>query len=197
MGGRRARVRKHAGAFLVHGGALRFCLIRTELYRVPKKYGIIARGNWVLFFFWWKSRMKRADTVELSKEERELKSKRKMIQEKLIKFATRIPIFMYLSDYRELSLEDVITRLEPELFRKVTGLSVDDFDLLRSLNLFNGPLMNDAVWKFKRYEDASLEYTGIDSKHDSEKDVGLFNTVITKDEYLKLAEDQRRSVGRL
>ena len=37
---------------------------------------------------------------ELSKEEKEYKSLRKQIQEKLIKFATRIPVFMYLSDYR-------------------------------------------------------------------------------------------------
>ena len=33
----------------------------------------------------------------LSEEEKEYKSKRKMIQEKLIKFATRVPVFMYLS----------------------------------------------------------------------------------------------------
>lgn len=36
---------------------------------------------------------------ELSQEEKEYKSKRKEIQEKLIKFATRIPIFMYLTDF--------------------------------------------------------------------------------------------------
>lgn len=93
---------------------------------------------------------------ELSDEEKEYKSKRKMIQEKLIKFATRVPVFMYLTDYREYSLKDVITQLEPELFRKVTGLSVKDFELLVSLNVFNEALMNDAVYKFKRYEDASL-----------------------------------------
>lgn len=48
---------------------------------------------------------------ELTAEEKEFKSKRKEIQEKLIKFATRIPIFMYLSDYREYCLKDVITQL--------------------------------------------------------------------------------------
>ena len=58
---------------------------------------------------------------------------RKQIQEKLIKFATRIPIFMYLTDYREKSLKDVITQLEPGLFKKVTGLEVKDFELLVSL----------------------------------------------------------------
>ncbi len=41
--------------------------------------------------------------------------------------------------------------------------------------------MNDAVYKFKRYEDASLEYTGI-NKHEGEK-VGGFDTVINNNEY--------------
>lgn len=91
------------------------------------------------------------------------KSKCKEIQEKLIKFATRIPVFMYLTDFREYCLKDVITQLEPELFRKVTGLTLKDFSLLVSLNVFNSELMNDAVYKFKRYEDASLEYTGINT----------------------------------
>ena len=87
----------------------------------------------------------------------------KEIQQKLIKFATRIPVFMYLTDFREYSLKDVIVNLEPELFRKVTGLSISDFELLVSLNVFNSELMNDAVYKFKRYEDSSLDYTGIDT----------------------------------
>jgi hypothetical protein len=118
---------------------------------------------------------------ELTDEEKEYKSMRKQIQDKLIKFATRVPIFMYLTDYREQCLKDVITQLEPGLFLKVTGLSVKDFDLLVSLNVFNGPLMNDAIYKFKRYEDASLEYTGL-NKHEGDA-VGLFDTVLTRDEY--------------
>jgi len=118
---------------------------------------------------------------ELSDAEKEYKSKRKEIQEKLIKFATRVPVFMYLTDYRERSLKDVITQLEPGLFKKVTGLTVKDFEILVSLGVFNSALMNDAVYKFKRYEDASLEYTGI-NKHEGES-VGLFDTVISSIDY--------------
>lgn len=110
----------------------------------------------------------------LSDEEKEYKSKRKEIQEKLIKFATRVPIFMYLTDYREQCLKDVITQLEPGLFKKVTGLDVKDFNLLVSLGVFNGPVMNDAVWNFRRYEDSSLSYTGID-RH-AQENVGLWDT---------------------
>lgn len=118
---------------------------------------------------------------ELTEEEKEYKSLRKQIQEKLIKFATRVPVFMYLTDYRERCLRDVIVQLEPGLFKKVTGLSVKDFELLVSLGLFNSALMNDAVYKFKRYEDASLVYTGI-NKHEGE-DVGLYDTVLSSTDY--------------
>lgn len=118
---------------------------------------------------------------ELSDDEKDLKGKRKQIQEKLIKFATRVPVFMYLTDYRERTLKDVITELEPGLFKKVTGLTKKDFELLVSLGVFNSALMNDAVYKFKRYEDASLIYAGI-NKHEGE-DVGLFDTVISEDEF--------------
>lgn len=113
----------------------------------------------------------------ISEEEKEYKSKRKEIQEKLIKFATRVPIFMYLTDYREQCLKDVITKLEPGLFKKVTGLEVKDFNLLVSLGVFNGPVMNDAVWNFRRYEDSSLTYTGID-RHQSEN-IGLWDTSLS------------------
>ena len=130
------------------------------------------------------------EKAALTAEEKEFKSKRKEIQEKLVKFATRIPVFMYLTDYREYSLEDVITQLEPKLFRKVTGLNVKDFNLLCSLNVFNASLMNDAVYKFKRYEDASLVYTGLESRHAGEA-VGLYNTVLTEDEYKELYQSQQ------
>ena len=134
------------------------------------------------------------EKAELTAEEKEFKSKRKEIQEKLIKFATRIPVFMYLTEYREYCLEDVITQLEPRLFKKVTGLDVADFNLLCSLNVFNGALMNDAVYKFKRYEDASLEYTGLKSRHEGE-DVGLFSTVLSAEDYAALSRQQRESLS--
>lgn len=130
---------------------------------------------------------------ELSEEEKEYKSKRKQIQEKLIKFATRVPIFMYLTDFREYSLKDVITQFEPGLFKKVTGLSVKDFELLVSLGVFNDELMNDAVYNFKRYEDSSLEYAGI-RMHAENEDVGLFSTVISRDDYEQMAKQQGSSM---
>jgi len=117
---------------------------------------------------------------ELTDEEKEYKSKRKLVQEKLIKFATRIPAFMYLTDFRENTLQDVITKLEPDLFLVVTGLTVQDFHLLVRLKVFNTEQMNQAVFAFRRYEDASLRYTGIES-HDGLSHYGLYDTVVAKD----------------
>ena len=118
---------------------------------------------------------------QLTDEEKEYKSKRKMVQEKLIKFATRIPAFMYLTDFRENTLQDVITKIEPDLFKTVTGLTVKDFHLLVRLKVFNTEQMNQAVFAFRRYEDASLRYTGIES-HEGLTHYGLYDTVVAKED---------------
>ena len=117
---------------------------------------------------------------QLTEAEKEYKSKRKLIQEKLIKFATRIPAFMYLTDFRENTLQDVITKLEPDLFLAVTGLTVKDFHLLVNLKVFNTEQMNQAVFAFRRYEDASLRYTGIES-HEGLTHYGLYDTVVGRE----------------
>lgn len=114
---------------------------------------------------------------QISDEEKEYKSKRKIVQEKLIKFATRIPAFMYLTEFRENTLQDVITKLEPDLFLTVTGLTVADFHLLVRLRVFNTEQMNQAVFAFRRYEDASLRYTGIES-YEGLTHYGLYDTVV-------------------
>lgn len=127
-----------------------------------------------------KGKLTEKEKKQLSEEEKEFKSKRKLVQEKLIKFATRIPAFMYLTDFRENTLRDVITKIEPDLFKVVTGLTVKDFRLLVRLKVFNTEHMNQAVFAFRRYEDASLRYTGIES-HEGLSHYGLFDTVVAKE----------------
>ena len=78
------------------------------------------------------------------------------------------------------------------LFKKVTGLDVKDFELLVSLGVFNDSLMNDAVYKFKRYEDASLSYTGID-RHEGENRGG-WDTVISDADYKSMFALQQASM---
>lgn len=97
-----------------------------------------------------------------------------------------------MKHYRERSLKDVITQLEPGLFKKVTGLDVKDFELLCSIGVFNATLMNDAIFKFKRYEDASLSYTGIDM-HEGD-DIGGWDTVIKREEYERLFYNQQATM---
>jgi hypothetical protein len=128
--------------------------------------------------------LNKKEKKELSDEEKEFKSKRKLVQEKLIKFATRIPAFMYLTDFRENTLQDVITKIEPDLFETVTGLTVKDFHLLVRLRVFNTEQMNAAVFAFRRYEDASLRYTGIES-HDGLTHYGLYDTVVARETEMK------------
>ncbi len=53
------------------------------------------------------------------------------------------------------------------------------------LNVFNSNLMNDAINKFRRYEDSSLNYTGID-RHTRNETVGGWDTVLQRKEYESL-----------
>ena len=129
---------------------------------------------------------------ELSEEEKQVKSLRKQVQENLLKLAARIPAFMYLTDYREQTIKDVITQIEPELFQKVTGLTVKDFDILCSIGLFDAEKMNQGIFGFRKYENSSLSYTGID-KHQGEA-VGGWDTVLRREEYEALYSKQQATM---
>jgi hypothetical protein len=97
-------------------------------------------------------------TPQERKVEDEAKKKREGIKKKLQRFLTRIPVFMYLTDDREKTVYDIITQLETSLFEKVTSLSLVDFKRLVNAGVFNASKMNDAVWKFRQFEDPSLSY---------------------------------------
>lgn len=87
--------------------------------------------------------------------------RRENLKKRLQRFITRIPTFMYLTDYRERTVKDVITQLEPALFEKVTGLTLTDFEELVKAGVFNDQKMNDAVWKFRTFEEPSLRYASV------------------------------------
>jgi len=128
-----------------------------------------------------KSSSDKNDKKVLTDAEKEYRSKKEMIKKKLKQFASKIPIFMYLTDFRENHLEDVIRKLDTKLFKKVTGLEIKDFELLLNKGVFNKPLMNLAIKDFKTYEDTSLQYLGI-TTHKFER-YGLMDTVITKKDF--------------
>ena len=121
---------------------------------------------------------------ELTQEEKDQRNLRKKIQDKIKIFATRIPVFMYLTEYREETLRDVITKLEPSLFKKVVSLTVEDFEYLTRKGIFNTSEMDSAIFSFKRYEHSSLHYSGF-TKY-KPREIGLTDTKISIGEFNKL-----------
>lgn len=114
------------------------------------------------------------------KKQTETASKRKEIREKLQKFLAKIPVFMYTTDYREEALKHVIESLDSALFERVTGLTVDDFKTLNQIGLFNANHLNHAIYQFKRFESASLDYALTDEERErrhSNEQIGLWDTV--------------------
>ncbi|GAA6395116.1 hypothetical protein I4100191B2_25980 [Clostridiales bacterium] len=68
-------------------------------------------------------------------------------------------------------------------------MDVKDFVLLVSLGAFNDTLMNEAVYKFKRYGDSSLEYNRL-RKHDAAENVSLFYNIISRADYESMEVQQ-------
>ena len=105
--------------------------------------------------------------VDTEPEDPEVKAARKAkrdqvntLRSKLLKFVQAVPVFMYLTDYREEALVDVITSLDTQLFERVTGLTLDDFHKLSEVGVFHPSHMNEAIWQFRLFERASLNYLG-------------------------------------
>ena len=83
----------------------------------------------------------------MKKIEKEIEEKKKEINNKLRSLLTKLPIFIYLSDNIENSLQDIIVLEEKELFEKlnkeeygkfITYNEIEEFlNVSRELNLFN------------------------------------------------------------
>lgn len=104
------------------------------------------------------------------------KAKREQVQtlrKKLLKFVQAVPVFMYLTDFREESLVHVITSLDTQLFERVTGLTLEDFNELSAVGVFNKAHMDEAIWQFRLFERASLDYLGTGVEVEPER-VGLW-----------------------
>lgn len=117
------------------------------------------------------------------KEHKDNQSWRKELRENLLKFITRIPVFMYLTDEREKGLKEVIENVEPALFTRVTGLSIENFKTLCELNVFHSGNLNSAIFAFKSYEESSLSYAGNANLTDT---VGGFDSTLSREEAIEL-----------
>ena len=123
---------------------------------------------------------RQSDKGKISEEERKRRKELQEIQKRLMKFLTRIPLFMYLTDEREKCLTDIIREISPILFKRVTGITIQEFERINVLGLFNAELINEAIYSFKRYEDSSLGYTGL--KLNETEIVGGYDTTMKRSE---------------
>jgi hypothetical protein len=106
------------------------------------------------------------------------KAKREQVntlRSKLLKFVQAVPVFMYLTDFREQALVDVITSLDTQLFERVTGLTLEDFHKLSDVGVFHPAHMNEAIWQFRLFERASLDYLGTSPRGDELHRFGLWD----------------------
>ncbi len=86
-----------------------------------------------------------------------INEKRRDIREKLKKVSAKVLIFMYLTDFREERLMDVVETLDTDLFLRSTGLSLEGFRKLNKVGVFNESQMNDAIQKYRYFERKSIE----------------------------------------
>ena len=120
--------------------------------------------------------------VKEQTEKKENQSFKKKLKENLLKFITKIPIFMYLTSDQEATLKEVIEQLESELFTKVTGLSMTDFEMLCEVGVFNESYLNESIFAFRRYEDSSLNYLDSKAKDANGRWIYGWNTSLPKSE---------------
>jgi hypothetical protein len=103
----------------------------------------------------------------------------KTLRSKLKKFVQAVPVFMYLTDFREESLVHVISSLDTQLFERVTGITLADFNKLSDIGVFHPQHMDEAIWQFRLFERASLNYLGVGDDHDGEITVGLWDRSVS------------------
>lgn len=124
-----------------------------------------------------------SDKPKISEEEKKRREEIKLIRDKLMKFLTRLPIFMYLTDEREKTVVDIVREISPELFREVTGITIPEFERINEIGMFNKARIDEAIFAFKCYEDSSLGYTGIETEQPEM--IGGFDTTRPRDEIYK------------
>lgn len=91
------------------------------------------------------------------KAEKQMKSERDKIRELLRTLLSRLPIFMYLTDATEENLDQVLIDDRLDLFRKTTGITVDDFRYLVDVGLLKIESIDGYVLKFIQLENQNYD----------------------------------------
>jgi hypothetical protein len=98
---------------------------------------------------------------ETAEAEKELKSERDKVRELLRTLLSRVPIFMYLTNATEENLEQVLIDTENDLFRKTTGISIEDFRFLKDVGLIRVESIDGYILKFVQLESQNYEINNI------------------------------------
>lgn len=93
---------------------------------------------------------------DVAQAEKELKSEREKVRELLKTLLSRIPVFMYLTDATEENLEQVLVETKHDLFRKATGITLDDFAYLRDVGLIRIDSIDGYILKFVQLESGNF-----------------------------------------
>lgn len=118
------------------------------------------------------------DDPEIDKAKKAKREQVKTLRSKLKKFVQAVPVFMYLTDFREEALVHVISSLDTQLFERVTGITLADFHKLSDIGVFHPDHMDEAIWQFRLFERASLNYLGFSEDDEEEVKVGLWNKTV-------------------
>jgi hypothetical protein len=119
------------------------------------------------------------DDLEVDEAKKAKREQVKTLRSKLKKFVQAVPVFMYLTDFREEALVHVISSLDTQLFERVTGITLADFHKLSDIGVFHPKHMDEAIWQFRLFERASLNYLGVNEEKDEAR-VGLWQrSVVT------------------
>ena len=104
------------------------------------------------------NKVKREDRAraEVTKPKRELAERRKSVRDKLKKVSAKVLVFMYLTDFREERLRHIIESIDATLFVRATGLSLEGFDKLVEVGVFDIAQYERAIQQFRYYERASI-----------------------------------------
>ncbi|MDE1892379.1 MAG: DEAD/DEAH box helicase family protein [Betaproteobacteria bacterium] len=93
---------------------------------------------------------------ELNKIEKEQKSEREKLRNLLKTLLSRIPLYMYLTDATEENLEQVLASDLLDVFRKTTGITVDDFRYLKDIGLLKIDSIDGYILKFLELENKNF-----------------------------------------
>ena len=86
------------------------------------------------------------------------------LEDRLTFLAQRMNAYMYLSDIVEKNVKDVLDTEEDELFRAVFELDSKDLGALLDAGLLNEQAMRLAIHQFRRADEASFTYTGLNPR---------------------------------